>query len=140
PPSGGTAMAGTATRNGHSKQTDTASPQRTASGGNDSGRDANGRFAAGNTLGTGNPFARLVAGRRQQLVNRVTPADLDEVADNLVLLAKGGDLGAIKLLLGYLVGKPAEVVNPDTLNLDEWQVRTQAPPVEEAEDVMARVP
>src|SRR5207249_9797023 len=105
-----------------------------------SGRGASGRFAPGNKLGTGNPFARLVAGMRQRLVQRVTLAELDEVVDNLVLLAKGGDLGAIKLFLGYLIGKPAEVVNPDTLDLEEWRMRTQAPPLEEAEAVIARVP
>ena len=53
-------------------------------GGNNSGRDANGRFARGNQLGTGNPFARQVAAFRRQLVDRVTPADLNEVVDNLV--------------------------------------------------------
>src|SRR5205814_8043003 len=107
---------------------------------NASGRDANGRFPKGNQLGTGNPFARLVAGLRQRLVNRVPPADLDEVVDNLVLLAKGGDLGAIKLLLGYLVGKPAEVVNPDTIELEQWRARAQGPTRDDMEAVLARVP
>src|SRR5205085_561117 len=82
----------------------------------------------------------LVAGLRQRIIHRVTPADLDEIVDNLVILAKGGDLGATKLLLGYLVGKPAAVVNPDTLDVEEWKIRAQAPTPDETEAVLARMP
>src|SRR5437660_249073 len=52
-------MTGTATKIGHTKQTNGAANPREVAGGRGSGRDAGGRFAPGNKLGTGNPFARL---------------------------------------------------------------------------------
>jgi hypothetical protein len=133
-------MIATATKNGHAKTTNGAASPEPAPGDNDAGRDANGRFAKGNKLGTGNPFARQVAALRQQIINRTAAQDLDEIVDGLIFRAKGGDLAATKLLLGYLVGKPANVVNPDTLDLEEWQLRAQAPTKEESNRVMARLP
>jgi hypothetical protein len=35
--------------------------------------------------------------------------------------AKAGDTAAAKVLLAYVVGRPAGVVNPDTLDREEWE-------------------
>jgi hypothetical protein len=40
------------------------------------GREANGRFAAGNPGGPGNPYARKVAELRKEMVNFVSVEDL----------------------------------------------------------------
>src|SRR5262249_52484514 len=45
-----------------------------------SGRDARGRFTAGNKGGTGNPFARQIAGFRKALANAVTPERFERIA------------------------------------------------------------
>ena len=82
-------------------------------------RDAAGRFAKGNAGGQGNPFARQVAALRARLLGRVTEADMDDIAVTLILLAKTGDLAAIKLLFQYILGKPAPAVDPDRLDLEE---------------------
>src|SRR5579872_5619811 len=85
------------------------------------GRDTHGRFGKGNAGGPGNPFARQVAGLRSALLGRVTPADVEAVADELIRQAKEGNLAAAKLLLSYALGKPAQAVDPDTLDLQEWE-------------------
>ena len=83
-------------------------------------RDAKGRFVKGNPGGPGNPFARQVARLRSALVNRVTEADMERIAEDLLVKARLGDLAAIKLLFLYVLGKPAQAVNPDTLDIEEW--------------------
>jgi hypothetical protein len=89
--------------------------------GGDNGRDPRGRFTAGNPGGPGNPFARQVAALRSALVRRVTEEDIEQIAAAVVTQAKMGNLAATKLLFRYGLGKPAEVVNPDTLDIQEWR-------------------
>jgi hypothetical protein len=84
------------------------------------GRDAKYRFTKGNPGGPGNPFARHVAKLRAALVNRVTEADIQHIADGLLVSAKLGHLPSIRILLLYALGKPSTAVNPDTLDIDEW--------------------
>jgi hypothetical protein len=84
-------------------------------------RDSNGRFAAGNSGGPGNPFARQVAGLRQALINSITPDDFHAIAQKLLRLALAGNVQAAKLLLAYTVGKPQPAPEPDGLDADEWQ-------------------
>jgi hypothetical protein len=84
------------------------------------GRDRNGRFTKGNPGGPGNPFARQVAELRKRLLDRLTGAELDAIADKLIDQAKEGDVPAIKLLFTYTLGKPAEAVQPDQLDIEEW--------------------
>jgi hypothetical protein len=91
------------------------------------GRDAHGRFARGNTGGPGNPFARRVAGLRRALLEAVSEEDLQAIARALVARAREGDTAAAKLLFQYVLGKPAEAVDPDTLDLKEWQLYQQRP-------------
>jgi hypothetical protein len=94
------------------------------------GRDARGRFTKNNKGGPGNPFARRVASLRQVLLDTVTDDDMRAIAEELIALARQGELAAIKLLLAYVIGKPTESVNPDTLDAQEWQLYQQAPVTE----------
>jgi hypothetical protein len=89
-------------------------------------RDARGRFAAGN------PFARRVAALRSALVESVTNEDIAAITRTLIDMARDGDVPAAKLLLAYAIGKPGDTVQPDRLDLDEWQIfRDTAPMAEE---------
>jgi hypothetical protein len=93
----------------------------------ENGRDARGRFAPGNAGGPGNPFARRVAQLRKVLLEAVSDEDLRVVAEQLVVKAKMGDLAATKLLLQYVVGKPAATVDPDALDVEEVELYKRAP-------------
>ena len=86
------------------------------------GRTANGRFAKGNRCGTGNPFARQVAGLRKALLNAVTEEDMQRLARKLLEQALEGNTAAAKLLLTYVLGKPTEMPDPDRLNLDDYRI------------------
>src|SRR5262249_18352822 len=57
---------------------------------------------------------------RQTLLNRATPKDFEEIADELIKKAKTGDVPATKLLFQYTLGKPAPSADPDHLDVDEW--------------------
>jgi hypothetical protein len=93
----------------------------------DSGRDASGRFVKGNRGGPGNPFTRRLGTMRRAFLDAITPADVQGVAVKLLELARRGDVAAAALFLSYALGKPAKVVNPDTLDLGEWQLAAAAP-------------
>jgi hypothetical protein len=85
------------------------------------GREANGRFAKNNLGGPGNPFARQTAALRKQLLEAVTPQDMQDICTMLILRAKGGSVPHLKLLFSYVIGKPTEAVNPDTLDRQEME-------------------
>src|SRR5438046_9965777 len=80
------------------------------------GRDAQGRFAPGNPGGPGNPFARHVAALRKAFFAAVSEEDLQRICQRLVAQAILGDIPSAKLVLGYVLGKIPEPVNPDTLD------------------------
>jgi hypothetical protein len=88
---------------------------------NGTGRDARGRFAKGNLGGPGNPFARQSAAFRKALCDSVTDDDIQALTRTLLEKARAGDIAAIKLLFAYTIGRPADAVNPDTLDVDELQ-------------------
>ncbi len=94
-------------------------------------RDSRGRFVAGNKSGHGNPFARRTARMRSFLLEAVTDEDMQIIAQKLVEQAKAGDLAAMKLLFGYVIGKPIPCTDPDRLDVEEWQLRHAAPEQEE---------
>jgi hypothetical protein len=105
------------------------------------GRDAQGRFTAGNGGGPGNPFARRVAQLRAVLLETVTDEEMRIVAGQLMVKAKFGDLAAIKLLFQYVLGKPAATVNPDALDVEEVDLYRRAPEHETMQEVLKqRVP
>src|SRR5207302_1108759 len=68
------------------------------------GRDAQGRFSAGNTDGPGNPYGRRVAELRKIMLECVTDAEMRIIVGELMVQAKMGKLAAIKLLFQYLLG------------------------------------
>ncbi|HEY1859535.1 MAG TPA: hypothetical protein VGG61_04230 [Gemmataceae bacterium] len=92
-----------------------------------SGREASGRFAKGNTGGPGNPFARKTAALRRAFCEAVTEDDVRSLAQQLLVKAREGDLAAVKVLFAYAIGRPTEAVDPDTLDLDEWQLFLRNP-------------
>ena len=105
-------------------------------------RDAQGRFIKGNAGGPGNPFARHMAKLRAALINSVSEADMQQLADDLRIQAKLGNVTAIKLLFLYVLGKPPQPVNPDTLDIEEWKQLFQPIPqiMKEMPKAMMSVP
>jgi hypothetical protein len=119
--------------------TSATAPQNTATP--PPGRDARGRFAPGNPGGPGNPFARQTAQLRKVLLEVVTPEEMRQVAFTLLLRAKTGNLPAIKLLLQYVIGKPAEGVDPDRLEVEEWKLAQESKVnVAEMHDTVQQLP
>jgi hypothetical protein len=88
------------------------------------GRDGARRFAPGNPGGPGNPHARRVAHLRRLLLGSLSDQEAVEIMKQLIELARGGNLQAIKLVLQYTVGKPAAAPDPD---FDEQQPPAPAP-------------
>jgi hypothetical protein len=119
--------------------TSAGEPSPSANGAN--GRDQRGRFAKGNAGGPGNPFARRTAQMRRALTMAVSEEDIAAVAAQMLEQAKAGDVAAAKLLLGYVIGQPAPVVDPDTLDRQEWAVFQQIPvPAPEVARLLSDVP
>jgi hypothetical protein len=87
------------------------------------GRDSEGRFAAGNRGGPGNPFARHTAAMRKAIAEAVTAEDLAAIAAALLKKAREGDVAAAKLVFSYAAGRPAPAPDPDTLDAHELAVR-----------------
>lgn len=105
------------------------------------GRNPQGRFVQGNKGGPGNPFARKVAQLRAALVNFITEDDMKHLCFVLKMRAEGGDMVAMKLLFQYVLGKPTETVDPDRLDVDEWQkMQENSRPPEEATKVLGGLP
>ncbi len=73
------------------------------------GRGSNGRFAAGNRLGQGNPNARRAQKLRTELMKSVESHDLKRIVRSLVNSAAAGDVGAAKLILDRVLGPPVAV-------------------------------
>lgn len=101
------------------------------------GRDDSGRFAQGNKLAPGNPFHRRMAEMRQAMLDAVSPQDVQDVIRQVVVKARLGDLTAAKLVLGYVVGKPVAAIEPDRVDIDEWQLHTERPALSQVQRAMA---
>ncbi len=93
----------------------------------DNGRDARGRFTKGNPGGHGNPFARQLAAFRRTLLAAVTEDDIRAVTAELLHQAHDGDILAIRLLFAYVIGRPTDAVDPDTLDQQEWDIYRRHP-------------
>lgn len=87
----------------------------------DNGRQTDGRFAAGNRGGPGNPHAAAVGTWRAALVDCVTADDLRAVVAALVNHAKAGAPWAVRELLDRCLGKPKlpleDVANADPVRI-----------------------
>jgi hypothetical protein len=92
------------------------------------GRDsASGRFTAGNHFGKGNPHARRMAALRTAFLETATPERMKELGAKLFAAALAGDWQAATLFLRYVIGRPSEAINPDTLDADEWERLSKQP-------------
>jgi hypothetical protein len=74
---------------------------------NGNGRGPDGRFAAGNNGGPGNPLASRVQAYRRAILQSVKPADVKRIVKKMVAQALAGDGAAQRELLDRLVGRPA---------------------------------
>jgi hypothetical protein len=84
-------------------------------------REPGGQFAKGNKGGPGNPFARQVAALRKAILDNLTVEDIGAIVNKLKDMAIAGDLAAAKLLFAYAIGKPQPAVEPDHLDVEEWE-------------------
>ncbi len=102
------------------------SSQPSTNGGN-GGRDEQGRFTKGNPGGPGNPYARRVAALRSALLETVTGDDIRELARALLESAKGGDVPAARLLLGYAIGAAHAILpaDPDRVDLEDQRLQAE---------------
>jgi len=87
------------------------------------GRDQSGHFTLGNRGGPGNPYARRVAQLRSTLLATVTDDDIKAIVAKLIEQAKTGELAAAKLLLDRCLGRELEPVDPDALDVHEWDTQ-----------------
>ncbi len=72
------------------------------------GRDDRGRFVKGHSK-TGGRLSRPVEEQYRDLFkSKFTPDKMEAIFEKLHSLALKGDLGAIKLILEYLLGKPVD--------------------------------
>ncbi len=83
-------------------------------------RDAQGRFAAGNSGGPGNPHARHCARMLEIFRNAVSKEALNRIVCKLIEKAEAGDTSAAKILVSYSIGKPLPAPHPDSIDRDEW--------------------
>ena len=102
----------------------------------DNGRDASGRFVAGNPGGPGNPHARQVGQLRSALIEAVTDKDIERIFATLVRRAIEGDVRAAKEVLDRVLGRPQEAVVQLHAHVDEVQF---SPRAQERLDRMARM-
>src|SRR5262249_4338618 len=73
-----------------------------------------------------NPFVRQTEALRQDMLDAVTPDYLQAIVQKLIQKAREGDVSAARLVLAYAVGKPDRAVDPDTLDVQEWQQLQQS--------------
>ncbi len=101
------------------------------------GRNHQGHFPQGNPGGRGNPYARQVANLRKKVLQVIDEDKMEEIILELFELAKKGNLQAIKVLLQYTLGKPAEAQNPDLVDAEEWdQMKAASEKVFQADRVV----
>ncbi len=63
---------------------------------------------------------------RQALLDAVTPEDIQAIVRQLIHKACEGDVAAARLVLAYAVGKPDRAVDPDTVEVHEFQLWQQS--------------
>jgi hypothetical protein len=108
----------TATRKPPTPSRSGSAPSTAAS----NGRDVAGKFTAGNTAGRGNPHCRRVAQLRTAALNAVSPEEMRDLVKHLYGLAMAGDTAAARLVMEYVMGKPAPAADPDAVDLHELAI------------------
>ena len=88
--------------------------------------DAKGHFAPGNKGGPGNPFARQVGQLRKKILEALGTERFDRVLEAVIVKAEAGDIPAAKLLFQYALGKPGPTVEPDRLDIEEFQLKQES--------------
>jgi hypothetical protein len=75
------------------------------------------------------------------MVNFFNEERMEALAFVLYEKASRGDLGAMKFIFQYVMGKPPEAVDPDRLDIDEWRkMQERARPAEENSGVIKSFP
>src|SRR5207247_2048690 len=59
-----------------------------------------------------------------------------DIIRQVVIKARLGDLTAAKIALSYVIGKPTPAVDPDRVDLDEWNINRQRPETAAVSDVI----
>jgi hypothetical protein len=120
-------------QNGHAHKSAKPPPAPPADGDNGAaarGLDpVTGHFLPGNKLGKGNPHYRKLAAARSAFLEVVGPAQVKQLAADLLRRALDGDLDAARLVLAYGVGRPGPAADPDAQDADELR-RLLARPLE----------
>jgi hypothetical protein len=63
---------------------------------------------------------------RKAVLDVVTDEDIQAAARTLIEQARAGDLAAIRILFSYAMGKPTAAVDPDRVDVEEWQLLQQS--------------
>jgi len=75
------------------------------------------------------------------LLRSATEQNVERLANMLMERAFAGDMAAAKLLLLYWIGKPKEVVEPDRVDVEEWELaREHVVPTDVAQETFASMP
>ena len=91
-------------------------------------RNEKGQFKFDNIGGPGNPFARKVAAIRKDFIEFSTTQRITALVSKLYDQAMEGCVASAKVFLSYAIGKPQPAVDPDRLDIEEWQqYRDMAP-------------
>ena len=99
-------------------------------------RNCKGQFVKGNRGGPGNPFGRMVAALRQAAMECIAKDEICSLLRKMLERGLEGHVAAARLVLSYTIGKPRETVDPDQLNVQEWELFKQsAKMTEEVEEV-----
>jgi hypothetical protein len=88
--------------------------------------DAQGRFAAGNKGGPGNPFAAQVSLLRKAILECLTPENVQQIVYTLMTMALSGNLQAAKFLLTFAIGKTVSPTSTDLPSAND-EIRTEPP-------------
>jgi hypothetical protein len=91
-------------------------PSETGPNGDAKGQDAKGRFAPGNKLAQGNPYAKKAAALKSALFDAVGDKDLAAIVKKTVAQAKKGDRHARDFIFDRLLGKPIQTTD---VNIDK---------------------
>jgi hypothetical protein len=90
-----------------------------------SDRETNGRFAKGNPGGPGNPHARRVAATRRVFFDVAEPL-LPVIVRQICEQALRGDRVSQRLVIEYLLGRPAAASDPDRVDVEERQLASES--------------